>query len=375
MGAVVAFAAASAGDFSAEWNRCTETIRQQYYAGQTKRSLLEGLFRQYGGAAVAASSRSEFVRIVNEMLARLGDSHFELHAEGQQSYGIVQSILEGRPYPQPFIGAYFTQDKAGWRVEMVFNGSAAEKAGMRKGDLVLKADGQPFSPIASLRRVGGTVQLTGERASKPVSFEVAVESADFAEAALKATKASRRVIDFEGKKIGYIRLWMMLGDGFSAALYEAATEAFRETDAMILDLRDGFGGTFDRYADVFFRPPVKVERKGQRILTDRLYGYTNPLAVLINKGTRSAKETLAYILKSSKRATLFGTRTAGKLMGSGQFRISDWAILQVPVVEVFLDGKRLERVGVDPDIEVKVEFAPNGEDLVLKEALRHLGGR
>jgi len=370
--ALAATSGARAADFSTEWSRCVATIQEQYYAAQTKKNQLNALFRQYREAAVGAGSRSEFVRIVNEMIGKLGDSHFELHGSDHQSFFIVQSILDRRPSPQPFIGAYFVPDGSGWRAEMVFNGSSAEKAGLRKGDRVLKANGEPFSPIGSLKRAGGSVRLQVDRAGKSISLDAAVENVDFAEAAAKASQASKRIIETGGKKIGYIRLWMMLGDGFLSSLTDAATETFRDTDAMILDLRDGFGGYYDRYADVFFRPPTTVERKGQRISSVRAYGYRKPLAVLINGGTRSAKETLAYMLKTSGRATLIGTRTAGKLLGSGQFRISDWAILQVPVVDVWLDGKRLEGVGVEPDIEVKTEFDPSGEDLVLKEALKAL---
>lgn len=374
VGIVLAVGAAGA-DFSAEWDRCTGTIASQYYAAKARKAELDALFREYRERAVGAASRSEFARLVNEMLGRLGDSHFELHTNDRQSYYIVEAILEGRPSPQPFIGAYFAQEKAGWRVEMVLNGSSAERAGLRKGDLVLKANGQPFDPVPSLRRAGGSAKLLVERDGKTLQLTAAVSQEDFASAALKASKASCRVIEAGGKKIGYMRLWMTLGEGFLAALADAATETFQGTDAMVLDLRDGFGGYYDRFVDVFYRPPVRIERKGLQSASDKVYGYAKPLAVLVNGGTRSAKETLAYMLKASGRAALVGLRTAGKLLGSSQFRIADWAILQVPVVDVRLDGKRFEGVGIEPDVKVEPEFGPNGEDLALQRAIGLLAGK
>jgi len=362
-------------DYSREWNACVSTIQQQYYAAQMKRPLLDSLFREYGNAAISADSRPEFVRIVNEMIKKLGDSHFELHANYEQSYFIMESIVIQRPSPQPFIGAYFSQQKAGWRVEMVLNNSAAEKAGLRKGDVVLKANGEPFFPVDSLGRAGDTVRLEFQRSGKSYASTVAVKRADFVAQAAAATESSIRIIDSNGKKIGYIRLWMMLNESLKSSLQNAVSTKLRDTDAIILDLRDGFGGFVDGYADIFFTPPVLSERKGQKSMMVRRMGYSKPVVVLINEGTRSAKESLAYLLKSSKRATLVGTKSAGKLLGSGQFRIADWAILQVPVVDVYLDGKRYEGVGVEPDVAIDTEFGPNGEDLFLKKALEVLAGK
>lgn len=372
--ALLASAPASRADFSAEWRRCVSTIQEQYYAAPSKRDPLNRLFQEYRDKAIGATSRSEFVRIVNEMIRQLGDSHFELHGNDEPSFYIVQSILERRPSPQPFIGAFFVPDKSGWRAEMVLNDSSAEKAGLRKGDVVVKANGEPFSPILSLKRAGSSVRLQVERLGKTLSMPVDVTSADFVQAAARASQSSRKILTVNGKKIGYFRLWMMLGDDFLNSLTSAVTDAFCETDGMILDLRDGFGGYYDGFADVFFRPSTRVERKGQRMALTRVYGYDKPLAVLVNGGTRSAKETLAYMLKSSRRATLVGSRTSGKLLGSGQFRISEWAILQVPVVDVLLDGTRLEGVGVKPDVDLREEFGPNGEDLYIREALKILTG-
>ena len=356
-------------DFSREWNACVSTIRQQYYAAETKRPQLDGLFREYGEAATDASSRPEFVRIVNEMIQKIGDSHFELHANYQQSYFIMESIVAQRPSPQPFIGAFFSHQRTGWRVEMVLNNSAAEKAGLRKGDVVLKANGAPFSPILSLRTAGNMARLEFERSGVSLAASVAVMNADFITEAASASEASAKIIESNGKKIGYFRLWMMLSDSFRTSLINAATTQFRDTDAMILDLRDGFGGFAEGYADVFFAPSSLAEKVGQKTATYRRFGYRKPLVVLINGGTRSAKESLSYLLKSSHRATLIGTRTAGKLLGSSPFRIADWAILQVPVVNVLLDGKRFEGVGIEPDIVIADEFGPNGEDLYIKKAL------
>lgn len=369
---LAAIQSAASADFSTEWSRCITTISDRHYAGTANRLKLNLLFAQYADRASNASSRAEFARIVNEMIGKIGDSHFGLYTSETQTYYVLDGLLRNARSPQPFTGAFFTEQAGGWKVAMVFNGSSAEKAGLRKDDLVTQVNGQPFSPIVALKRVDGIAHLDVLRNGKSMKIDLAVTLADFTTKAAESTRSSCRIIASKGKKYGYLKLWMMLGDSFLMSLIDSVTGTLKDTDAMILDLRDGFGGYTDWYPDVFFRPDFVTERKDQTGVKQVRYGYSKPVVLLINGGTRSAKEVFSCLMKSTKRGTLIGSRTACKVLGCQEFRIADWAILQVPVVDLLIDGKRLEGTGVEPDIEVKPEYGPNGEDLILNEALRFL---
>jgi carboxyl-terminal processing protease len=155
-------------------------------------------------------------------------------------------------------------------------------------------------------------------------------------------------------------------------LESAVSGKFADTDAFILDLRDGFGGRPERFADVFFRPDVKVNWDFGSNKNVQHFGYGKPLVVLINSGSRSAKELLSYILKSSKRATLIGTQTAGNVLGTSPNRINDWCILELPMVDVSVDGVRLEKNGVQPNIKVLDGFDKDGNDVVIGRAVEFL---
>lgn len=73
--------------------------------------------------------------------------------------------------------------------------------------------------------------------------------------------------------------------------------------------------------------------------------------VLIDKETGSASEPLAYLLKSTRRATLVGERTAGAMLSAPPQGIGDGWVLRVPEADYFAaDGTRLEGVGVEPDV-------------------------
>ena len=93
--------------------------------------------------------------------------------------------------------------------------------------------------------------------------------------------------------------------------------------------------------------------------------YTKQIVVLINYLDFSASEFLAAILQDSKRATLFGQRTAGaggcvrRIMppNSSEFGI-DFITLRWTLAWR-MNGQPIEKVGVHPDIE----YEPTVEDL------------
>ena len=72
--------------------------------------------------------------------------------------------------------------KKGLYVAKVTKGGAADKAGMKKGDVILKADGKTVNDVATLHnilynhKVGDKVSLTVQRGSKTITITVALEA-------------------------------------------------------------------------------------------------------------------------------------------------------------------------------------------------------
>jgi carboxyl-terminal processing protease len=80
--------------------------------------------------------------------------------------------------------------------------------------------------------------------------------------------------------------------------------------------------------------------------------WRKPVAMLVNGGTRSGKEVLAYGFKKYRLGEVIGTRTEGAVLAATAFLIGK-GLLLVAVEDVFVDGERLEGVGVAPTIEVQ----------------------
>ncbi len=67
---------------------------------------------------------------------------------------------------------------------------------------------------------------------------------------------------------------------------------------------------------------------------------------------------------------LVGTRTAGAVVAGRAFRLRDNSLLEVAVLDVHVDGERLEGNPVRPDIEVPFDFRyAAGADPQLERAL------
>jgi carboxyl-terminal processing protease len=125
--------------------------------------------------------------------------------------------------------------------------------------------------------------------------------------------------------------------------------------------------------------PVYYERdgRGRRLMSTDTWSwrYRGPLAVLIGPGSLSAAEVTAAALEHEHRAVVVGRRSSGSVLGASSFPLPDGGRVQIPVIDIeMLDGRRLEGVGVAPDIEIFPTLADitAGRDPALERAEREL---
>lgn len=80
--------------------------------------------------------------------------------------------------------------------------------------------------------------------------------------------------------------------------------------------------------------------------------FAGPVYLLVDGGTSSASEPLAYALKVAKRATVIGERTAGAMLTALPHPLRDGWVVTIPQADfIAADGRRLEGVGVEPDVK------------------------
>jgi carboxyl-terminal processing protease len=213
----------------------------------------------------------------------------------------------------------------------------------------------------------------------PITLRPAwIEPADAFE---NAMNDGARVIDAGGKKIGYVHIWSYAGGRYQDMLERLlSTGKLKDVDALVWDLRDGWGGAQAYYLDIFsdLGPTMTMTERDSERETSNVK-WRKPVALLINGGSRSGKEVLAYGFKKYGVGDVIGTRTAGALLAGRAFLLKDDSLLLLAVADVEVDGERLERVGVAPTIEVPFPLAyAGGKDPQLDKAVevlsREIGG-
>ena len=140
---------------------------------------------------------------------------------------------------------------------------------------------------------------------------------------------------------------------------------------MIIDFRYGWGGCNPSFVDLFNKTPQVLIRVGPDGKQTRLDGkWHKPFYLLINAGSRSGKEMVAFAVQKHKLGTLVGQRTARAVLSGRCFLLPDQSLLYLAVEDALVDGERLEGRGVKPDVEVAdtLPFA-NGADPQLEKAI------
>ncbi len=263
-------------------------------------------------------------------------------------------------------------------------GSPADAAGLRPGDVVTHADGQPLAgktlndTVLLIRGPRGTVvSLTVSRVAVPEPLTFAVTRAE-----IRIESVKTRMLD-EG--VGYVRISSFGSNtgGEAARLVKELLE--REPRGLVIDLRSNPGGYLHAAVEVanqFIdggvvlyqasgngdRQTYRSERGG--VATDAR------LVVLVNKGTASASEILAAALRDNGRAVLMGEQTFGKGTVQNVHQLSDGSGLRVTTAQWLTPMERpIQGVGIAPDIVVVSPIDPTSTtDPVLEAAVKHLLG-
>jgi carboxyl-terminal processing protease len=383
---------APTGSNQADFDQVWELVRDRFYD-----SHLNGLDWQEQRArfrpdAASARSREDAAVVINAMLAKLGASHTHFYTPEDPAYYQLADIFVGalehrgldRVFPRgdvsyPGVGVFTAADDQGRTfVTGVIEGAPAHAAGVLLGDEIVSADGSPFRPVGSFHgKVGSPVSLEMRRASGAAPIAIAVSPADLHpnEMFLRGLKASARVIVADKARIGYVHVWSYASHRMQSALEDLISDGpLKDADALVWDLRGGWGGAQPEYLDLFNprAPTMQIKgRNGETGFVD--VKWRKPVAALINEGTRSGKEVLAYGFKEYRLGELIGHRTEGAVLAATAFLIGDDGLLLLAVEDVLVDGQRLEGVGVTPTIEVPFDSRyAAGSDPQLDRAVQVL---
>ena len=358
--------------FDKVWN----TINDEFWDPNFNGVDWEDARKRYRPTALAAPDHESFAEIVNRMLAELKTSHTRYYTKWDTGYYIIQVVFGKPDTHRSGIGVVTKKIEGRHYAIAVIHKSPAKEAGVLAGDWLVEAGGQPFHPIRSFEnKAGQQVELIVQRGSSEwTRRKLTVTPRDIKEKDRLGddSHASVKKIEYKGHCFAYVRLWWLRGTEMKFAL-ESGIYRANETEGIIIDIRDGYGGDMGyEFIAPFLQyglGEVTVESIGRKRTFKSIAGCNKSVVVLINGGSRSGKEVLAYLFKKTGRGLLVGECTAGYVTGGRKQEISSDSFLLFGAGGMLIDGKRLEGVGVEPDVEVPfdVRFAA-GKDLQLERA-------
>lgn len=311
-----------------------------------------------------------------------------------------------------------------WMVQDVHEGGAAHAISLHPGDILLELDGKeivpPDSPVFRVgQSVAVTVQrLTGERVSlrlevptpkskkrpinqpRPVSWSKLPDSIgllkitmfpgaigidlahDIDRAIAELGACSRLIVDLRGNTgggIGGLRLMSYLTPdkrpvGYSLTKKRAAKGYRREEltrFGKIPSRKIALLGLLLRYAFIDKSIAVVTEGLGPQLFHGRV-------VLLVNQHSASAAEMVAAFARENQLATIVGTKTPGRLLSGGTFKVGHGFVLGLPVAAYLTwEGNLLEGKGIEPDhlVELSYEELRGGHDTQMEKAIevaRHL---
>jgi carboxyl-terminal processing protease len=361
--------------------------------------------------AADASSSGELRGVIREMLGRLGQSHFVVIP------GSVESTRDGvgdRSGDPGFDVRLVGHDVLVTSVDPQGGGAAA---GVRPGWRLVSIDGKTISTLVeafSRDTAERVVQVETWRAVEnrlrgPQDSSAALVFEDGAGRTVSRAVERRREpgepvtignlptmhvrVDAEphrtsgGRTAGVIRfnVWMPAVD----AQFQRAIDELRASDGIVLDLRGNPGGLAAMLMGIsghfirdrtplgimktrdselrFVANPRLVSASGERVEP-----FAGPVAILLDTLSGSATECFAGGMQSIGRARVFGQTSMGQALPALFDKLPNGDLLIHAYGDfVTATGKRLEGVGVVPDVPVPIrrEDLLANKDATLQAAL------
>lgn len=262
-------------------------------------------------------------------------------------------------------------------IATVFEGTPAEEAGLKSGDIINKINGKDVKGM-SLNDISQNVrgQENTEVALEVLRNGNPIETVVQRKAIVLPTVKSKML---EGS-IGYIRISQFTentGKDFGLQYNELKEKGMNK---LVLDLRKNPGGLVNAAQEVgnYILKPGPLVKSKPRYSAEEVFsvkGTEQPLemAVLVDGQSASASEILAGAIQDEQLGTIIGTKTYGK--GTMQLVIPGLVgdALKITIAQYRTPNDRIiDGQGIEPDIVIDNKNADETNDLQLAKAIEVL---
>ena len=326
-------------------------LRERYYDKKFRDEQLPALIEKYRPAPDSSSDVNGQRAAAEKLLAHVPASHLGLLSE--ESFHYLVGELGGQSRPTfgfqllrlgDEVFTFFVLEEGPaalaeihpWERVVSIDGVAVAESprlDWAQKDAYLPIDRDPPLHSVLCRNDDEVVVLLEQRRGEQRTVRLKARPYS----ALEAARASARLIQIEGRAVGYVHFWFIHSTGVTEMLRELFAGEFANAEGLILDLR-GRGGNGVVVPDIL------------QLLED----WKRPIIALVDRQSRSAKDALAYEFKQRRLATLVGEKTAGAVIPASFAQVGEKTMLMFPSFTLGEYTRTLElKGGVAPDIFVE----------------------
>lgn len=362
--------------FAEAWANMEENFYNENFHGINWKSTKD----KYAAYLPHLNSRGDLRTLINEMLGELNTSHFGFSSNGREERVFYGSRTAAA-------GLLFEEEDP-FRVARIITDGPMDYAdkGVKAGDRLVAVDGKKVKTGKNresfFAQPSRAEEMTLTFSRQDSTFDVRIHPiSSGAQRTLLYDEwiadCQERVDKKTNNKVAYVHMKNMTGGQLQHFMEEMVSDWYQK-EALILDLRYNTGGNVHDNVLRFLsqKPYLQWKYREGALSNQSNFGVAaKPIILLINEQSLSDAEMTTAGFKQLGLGKVVGAPTyrwiiftSGKGLVDGSFyRLPSWGCYT-------LDGKNLEKTGVEPDIYVKNTFADriDGNDPQLDRAISEI---
>ena len=324
------------------------------------------------------NTRADLRTMLNDMLGELNSSH-----QGFGTFGTDETIALQNQTMET--GIVFENEDP-YKVKYIARRSVADRKSIdiKPGDVLVKVNDETLDKKMD-RNYYFTVptrdrelRLTFDRNGQMVNIKIHPQATLFANLYDEWIDNNQKRVDEKGKgriAYGYMK---NMGQSELDQFIIDMTQELNKKDALIFDLRYNTGGNVHDEVLRFLSQRSYLQwkyREGQLTPQSNFSPADKPIVLLINEQSLSDAEMTSQGFKALKLGKIVGNETYRWIIFTSGIGLVDGSNVRMPAWGCYsLDGKDLEKTGVQPDILIINNFDDklNGSDPQLDKAIEEI---
>lgn len=354
------------------------------YAATTTFRDIETKFAAKKNTLDESADQKSFVAIVNSIFADYNLSHLRLITS--------EELNDKKNFRQIGLGTLMRETEKGLFISSLISDGPAEKAGVQRGDYLIKVNDSPANWDLIEGKENETKCLTLLRNDDTVAITLTY---------FTHRPYSRDTLYWYNDTIAVIEIHSFTDLAYHKQKVEQLFTIAREAKGIILDIRGNRGGNsnnvghllnmfvpentvgqfivhredYDRFLKKTKRVPESLSELAQYTNRTFIIGgasksyetYAGNIYVMVDNNCGSGGEMFPCIVQDLKAGTVIGCTTIGKVLAGKFLELHTGMQLQYPTGEhIRLDGSRIEGKGCTPDILLTRDETANNDIIFRK---------